>query len=223
MSYTSKCLSLKVAEAWLFGTIRMGLQYSSFWKKKKKSVIVLSVKQSQIYLNVGPWRYDPLWIQRVSSESSKQTNTSTMRIWTNAWVYRGAFKSSIFEGSSYWGCSLTLRGSLKASLRTHTWWLSCLEEPLLSLWVGDEDVISLRLDCCLATVLWFLWKLQRRVSQQSREEHHSELWRPRHNSPHCGEGFKRADVRAAQRLHNRWIRPGPDREESLTHCVAVRM
>lgn len=70
----------------------------------------------------------------------------------------------------------------------HTWWLSCLEELLLSLWVGDGDVILPRPDCFLATVLSFPWRLQRRVSQQSHEEHHSELWRPRHNSPHCGGG-----------------------------------
>lgn len=99
---------------------------------------------------------------------------------------------------------------------TYTWWLSCLEELLLSLWVGDGDVISLRLDRFLATVLSFLWKLQRRVSQQSHEEHHSELWRPRHNSPHCGEGFKRADVRAAQRLHNRCMQDQTKRSLLLT-------
>lgn len=47
--------------------------------------------------------------------------------------------------------------------------------------------------CCdfLPTVVSFLWKPQRLRSQQSREQHHSDLWRPHHYSPRCGERLKK--------------------------------
>lgn len=76
----------------------------------------------------------------------------------------------------------------------------------------------------LPTVVPFLWKPQR--SQRSHQEHHSDLWRPRHNSQRCRERLKETDVRAPQKVtlsgkNSVVTRDHRDinREESLTHCA----
>lgn len=103
----------------------------------------------------------------------------------------------------------------KLSMRTsrlHTWLVSCLDEPLLSLCVGDGDVIFSRLDVML------LWKLQ---SQVSLQEHPSDLWScsPTVSTAEKGHITKVKLIQkrtvAAKRTWNTTLTA-----ESFTHCLS---